>query len=131
MKERSGAERVLMDSAADTELVYKVAYDSGIDFLTPPKKNVKKRKKPWLQGRTWRLLEILDLGDDMQAKSIWGKLAGYSKKATIKSAIARWKQLFSGYLGSRCKRSQRFEVCIKYLIINEIKNLENVQFKQA
>jgi hypothetical protein len=79
----------------------------------------------WLQDRTKRLLEILGLGGDKQAKSIWGKLTGYSKRATIESAIARWKKLFSGHLDCRCKRRQRSEVYIKYLVMNEMKVLES------
>jgi hypothetical protein len=62
MKERCGVKRFLMDGAADVELLYKLAYESGIDLLTPPKKNAKKRSEPWLQDRTKRLLEILNAG---------------------------------------------------------------------
>jgi len=70
MRERSGIKRVLMDGAADVEFLYKLAYESEIDLLTPPKKNAKKQDEPWMQSRTKRLLEILGLGGDMQAKSI-------------------------------------------------------------
>jgi len=77
------------------ESLYKLTYDSGIDLLTPPKKNAKKRDEPWMQDRTRRSLKILGLGGNKEAKSLWGKLSGYSKRATVESAIARWKRLFS------------------------------------
>ncbi len=124
MEKRKGIERILMDGAADVESLYKLAYESGSDLLTPPKKNAKKRDEPWMQDRTRRLLEILGLGGDKEAKSLWGKLTGYSKRATVESAIARWKRLFTGYLESRCDRRQRSEVYLKSLILNEIKRLE-------
>ena len=95
MEKRKGIERVLMDGAADVENLYKLAYESGIDLLTPLKKNANKRDEPWMPDRTRRLLEILGLGGNKEAKSLWGKLSGYSKRATAESAIARWKRLFS------------------------------------
>ena len=124
MKMKKGIQRVLMDGIADVEKLYKLAYDSGIDLLTPPKQNAKKREEPWLQKRTNRLLEIRGFGGDKKAKSLWGKLSGYSKRATVESAIARWKALFTGHLESRCACRQRSEVYIKSLIMNKMKELE-------
>jgi len=44
MRERSGVKKVLMDGAADAEFLYKLAYESGIDLLTPPKKKCQETK---------------------------------------------------------------------------------------
>jgi len=124
MKKREGVKRILMDGAADIESLYKWAWEIGIDLLTPPKKTAKKRQEPWMKDRTTRLLEILGLGGDAEAKSLWGKLSGYSKRATVESAISRWKKLFTGFLESRCDERQRNEVRLKALILNEMTSLK-------
>jgi len=54
-------------------------------------------------------------------KSLWRKLSGYSKRVTVKTAIARWKKLFNGYLESRGDKRQHIESILKSLIINNMK----------
>ncbi len=124
MKKRRGIKKVLMDGAADAENLYKLAWESEIDLLTPPKKTAIKRPEPWMKKRTNRLLEIRGLGGDAEAKSLWGKLSGYSKRVTVESAIARWKKLFSGHLESREDKRQHVESRLKSLIINNMKKHE-------
>jgi len=124
MEKRKGVKKVLMDGIADAEHLYKLAWEAGIDLLTPPKKTAVKRIEPWMKKRTNRLLEILGLGGDAEAKSLWGKLSGYSKRVTVESAIARWKKLFSGYLESRELKRQQVEARLKSLIINKLNKRE-------
>lgn len=124
IEKRHGIKRILMDGAADIERLYKYAWESGIDLLTPPKKTAKKRKEPWMQDRTRRLLEILGLGGDAKAKSLWGRLSGYSKRATVESAISRWKKIFSGFLESRCNKRQSTEIYLKAQILNTMNTLK-------
>lgn len=123
-KKRTGIKRILMDGAADSSELYRILWKQGIDLLTPPQKNARKRKEPWLKARTDRLLEILGLGGDKEAKSLWGKLTGYSRRATVESAIARWKKLFGQHLKSRTEERQRLEVSLKSIIMNKMKELE-------
>jgi len=124
VKERKGLKRILMDGAADTFRLYRLLWEQGIDLLTPPQKNARKCNKPWLESRNDRLLEILGLGGDKIARSLWGKLSGYSKRATVESAIARWKKLFGQHLQSRDPENQRLEVILKSQIMNKMKSLE-------
>ena len=107
--------------------MYKLLWREGIELLTPPQKNARKRNEPWLKQRNNRLLEILGLGGDKEAKSLWGKLTGYSKRVTVESAIARWKKLFNYDLRSRDDRNQRLEVNLKSHIINKMISLEQLQ----
>lgn len=123
IKNRKGLKRLVMDGAADSSALYKVCWQQGIDLLTPPQKNARLRAEPWLGNRNNRLLEILGLGGDREAKSLWGKLAGYSKRATVESAIARWKALFGYHLKGRLGQTQEFEVIVKSLILNQMKNI--------
>lgn len=121
MEHRKGLKRVLMDGIADSGSLYRQAIESGVDLLTPPQKNARKRKEPWFQTRNKRILEIQGLGGDQLARSIWAKLTGYNRRVTVESAIARWKKLFGPFLKSRTWENQRREVSLKSLIINEIK----------
>jgi len=121
---RKGLNRVVMDGAADSSALYKICWQKGIDLLTPPQKNARLRKDPWLEKRNNRLLEILGLGGDKEAKSLWGRLTGYSKRATVESAIARWKVLFGHHLKGRLIETQETEVFVKSLILNQMKNIE-------
>lgn len=124
LKKRKGVRRLLMDGIADSSTLYKLCWDKGIDLLTPPQKNACKRKEPWLAKRNDRLLEILGLGGDKIAKSLWSKLTGYSKRVTIESAIARWKKLFGPNLVGRIEETQRLEIAIKSLIMNKMNGFE-------
>jgi len=117
---------IRLDGAADSSALYRLLWERGIDLLTPPQKNARKREEPWLQARTNRLLEILGLGGDKEAKSLWGKLSGYSKRVTVESAIARWKRLFGSDLKSQNPDNQRLEVILKSQIMNKMKNLKRV-----
>ena len=93
LEKRKGIEQLMMDGAADSSWLYKLCFEEGIDLLTSPQKNTRKHRDPWMSKRNNRLLEILGLGGDKIAKSIWGKLSGYSTRVTVESAIARWKRL--------------------------------------
>lgn len=128
IKRRKKIERLVMDGAADASFLYKFCWERGIDLLTPPQKNARLKTHPWFKQRNHRLLEILKLGGDLEAKSLWGKLAGYSKRVTVESAIARWKKLFGQHLLGRTEETQRLEVSIKSLILNQMKNLEGLEF---
>lgn len=127
IEKRKGIKRVVMDGVADSSQMYKLLWKEGIDLLTPPQKNARKRNEPWLKQRNNKLLEILGLGGDKETKSTWGKLTGYSKRVTIESAIARWKKLFKYDLRSRDDRNQRLEAILKSQIINKMILLEQLQ----
>jgi len=117
--DRKGLKRLLVDGVADSEKLYKMAFEQGIDLLTPPQRNGRIKKEPWMKQRNNRILEILGLGGDKIAKSIWGKLRGYSKRVTIESAIARWKKLFGQHLRSLSFETQRIEISVKAQILND------------
>lgn len=120
LDKRKGIKRFLMDGAADSSKLYRDCWERNIDLLTRPPTNARKNNHPWMQNRNKRLAEIRGLGGDKIAKSLWGKLSGYSKRVTVESAIARWKKLFSQSLNSRVLESQCFEVSIKSMIINKM-----------
>lgn len=124
LKSRKGLKRILMDGAADSSFLHRLAKEAGVDLLTPPPKNARQRDEPWLESRNARVLEILGLGGDQQARSIWAKLTGYNKRVTVESAIAKWKRLFGQFLRSRNYETQRLEVALKSLIVNKLKKFD-------
>ncbi|MGR3911977.1 MAG: hypothetical protein QRY71_01530 [Candidatus Rhabdochlamydia sp.] len=63
---------------------------------------------------------IKGLGDDLEARSIWGKLTGYSQRSVAESMMSRWKRAFSGSLKSRCLKRKKVEVAIKAGILNKV-----------
>lgn len=124
VKSSKKLKRLTMDGAADSSKIYRLLDKQGINLLTPPQSNAVLRKEPWLKKRNERILQILGLGGDKLARTLWAKLCGYSKRATVESAIARWKKLFGASLQSRVAKNQDFETSIKSLIMNKMKKLE-------
>ncbi|MCB1113617.1 MAG: hypothetical protein KDK62_02560, partial [Chlamydiia bacterium] len=39
LKHRNGVKRILMDGAADSSLLHRLAKEAGVELLTPPPKN--------------------------------------------------------------------------------------------
>ena len=57
--------------------------EKKIHLMTPPQKNAKLRKEPWLLERNKAILDIKMLGNDSIARSIWSKFSGYNKRVTV------------------------------------------------
>ncbi len=109
---------VLIDGIADTLKCYRLAIRHNKTLLTPPKKGAVYRKEWEFSGRNEAIKTIRGLGGDAIAKSIWGKLSGYSRRVIVESAISRWKRLYGGDLNSRCCIRQQVEVQLKAAMIN-------------
>ena len=61
--------------------------------LIPPPKNARVKRKDRERDRA--ILEIMGLGGDKKARSLWGKLTGYSRRALVETAFSRYKRVFS------------------------------------
>ena len=88
--------RVLFDGIADSSRCYVTALKYNKRLLTPPKRGAILRKESEFAGRNDAIRIIHGLGGDMHAKSLWGKLIGYSRRAVVEGMMSRWKQLFGG-----------------------------------
>ncbi|CAM0117396.1 hypothetical protein [Rhabdochlamydiaceae symbiont of Dictyostelium giganteum] len=78
------------------------------------------RDKPVYEKRNEAIQIIKGLGGDLEARSIWGKLTGYSRRAVVESMMSRWKRTFSGSLKSRCLQRRNVEVAVKAGMINKV-----------
>jgi IS5 family transposase len=86
--------------------------------LIPPPKNA--RIDTDNQERNDHAKIIKSLGGDLVARSLWGKLTGYNKRALVETAFSRYKRIFSGKLFSRTYDRQRVENHLKCLILNKM-----------
>ncbi|MGR3973480.1 MAG: hypothetical protein QRY72_02765 [Candidatus Rhabdochlamydia sp.] len=94
--------KVLMDGIADNRKCYELAKRYNKERLTPPQKRAVIRHEPIYEKRNKAVRIIKGLGGDLEARSIWGKLTGYSQRSVVESMMSRWKRAFGGSLKSRC-----------------------------
>ena len=120
--------KVLFDGIADSLRCYQLAAQYNKTLLTPPKKTAVLREEPEFGPRNDALRAIYGLGNDQDARSIWGKLTGYSRRAVIESMISRWKRLYGGELKSQCYIRQQNEVHLKAMMINQMVDNENTNW---
>lgn len=112
--------QVLIDGIADTKKCYELAMKHNKILLTPPKRGAVLRKEEVFERRNDAVRIIHGLGNDQIARSIWGKLVGYSRRVVVESMVARWKSIFGNNLRSLCTERQKLEAQIKAMMINEM-----------
>lgn len=109
---------LLIDGIADNLKSYTLAQKHNKKLLTPPKRGAVLRKEKEFEGRNEAIKAIQGLGNDRLARSIWGKLTGYSRRVVVESMMARWKKVLGADLKSRCQQRRKNEVQIKAMMIN-------------
>jgi len=112
--------KVLFDGIADSKKCYKLCKKYNKKLLTPPNRKAVLREEAEYRDRNEALKVIKGLGGDELARSIWGKLTGYSRRSEVESAIARWKKLLGGNIKSRRLERIKKEVRIKAMILNKM-----------
>lgn len=120
----------LLEQSPNTIKVVKA--DGGYDRTTAREAIKKKRAKALIpppkntridtsnEERNDDAKIIYNLGGDLVARSLWGKLTGYSKRALVEATFSRYKRIFSGKLFSRSFTRQRVENHLKCLILNKM-----------
>ena len=101
--------QVKADGAYDGQASRNSIKRRGAKPLIPPPKNAKIKHD-----------RIIGLGNDDQARSIWGKLTGYSKRVLVETFFSRYKRLFGGSLFSKTIDRQRVENHLKIKILNSM-----------
>lgn len=89
--------------------------------LIPPPKNG--RYKGVGDERDNAILEILGLGNDRAARTLWGKLTGYNRRVLVESAFSSLKRLFGDRFFSKTIERQCIENRIRCSILNQMKAL--------
>ena len=112
--------RVLFDGIADSARCYELSQRYNKKLITPPSRKAIIRKEAIYEDRNQALRAIKGLGGDEIARSIWGKLSGYSKRVVIESKIAAWKKVLGSNLKSKSQDRIRKEVKLKAMIFNQM-----------
>lgn len=63
---------------------------------------------------------IRALGGDKIAKSIWGKLTGYSQRALVETTFSRYKRIYGDKFFSKTRERQLVENRLKCIILNKM-----------
>lgn len=110
--------KVLGDGAYDDKKVRSCIKKKGAKALIPPPKNALCHGIDF--DRDEAVLIIRGLGGDKIAKSIWGKLTGYSQRALVETAFSRYKKIFGDRFFSKTKERQIVENRLKCLLLNKM-----------
>jgi Transposase DDE domain len=86
--------------------------------MIPPPRHAKLRHDGDERDKAY--LEILGLGGDKHAKSLWGKLTGYSKRALVETAFSRLKRLYGDRLFSKTAERQKVESRLTCYLLNKM-----------
>jgi hypothetical protein len=107
---------VIADGAYDRPSVREAIRMKKARALIPPPKNARYGQTD--EERDVAIAQIKGLGGDKQAKSLWGKLTGYSRRALIETAFSRMKGFFGDKLYSRKTDNQIVECRLRSILMN-------------
>ena len=71
--------------------------------------------------RDQTIATIRGFGGDLEARSIWGKLSGYSKRSLVETAFSREKRPFGDRLFSKSIHKQSVEHRVRCLLLNRMR----------
>lgn len=111
--------RVLADGAYDHKQAREAIRGRHAVPLIPPPKNARYRETEDERDRA--ILEIVGLGGDKEARSLWGKLSGYSRRVLIETTFSCLKRLFGDRFFSKTFERQQVESRVRYLLINKMR----------
>lgn len=110
------------------------AYDEKCSRRAVRKKHAKALISPPRNGRVYGIdLErddairvIRGLGGDKLAKSLWGRLTGYSIRSLVETAFSRMKRLFGERLFSKKRATQAVENHLRCSILNKMRGPKKI-----
>jgi len=110
---------VKADGAYDRKCARDAVRTRGAELLTPPPRNA--RINGIDRQRDCAVSSIRGLGGDLCARSLWGKLTGYSSRALVETAFSRYKRLFGCRLFSQTYERQLVENRLKWVMLNKMR----------
>jgi Transposase DDE domain len=111
-------DKVLADGAYDSGDIRDLIKQQGGRALIPPPKNGVCNGLD--ADRDQAVLNIRALGSDKIARSIWGKLTGYSRRVLVETTFSRYKRMFGERAFSRTHERQVVENRLKCLLLNKM-----------
>lgn len=112
--------QVLADGAYDRSSSRDTIKQMKAKALIPPPKNARYRGTN--SERDQAIAVIRGLGGDKEARSIWGKLSGYSRRVLVETAFSRLKRLFGDRLFSKSLDKQCVENTARCMLLNQMRS---------
>jgi hypothetical protein len=109
---------VIGDGAYDDRKVRDLIRKNGGKALIPPPSNAVCHGIDY--ERDEAVSTIRAFGGDKIAKSIWGKLSGYSRRALVETAFSRYKKMFGERAFSRTQERMIIENRLKCVLLNKM-----------
>ena len=110
---------VIADGAYDRAEARDAIHKAKARALIPPPRNAKVNGSDI--GRDQAVLQIIGLGRDKEARSLWGKLTGYSQRALVETAFSRLKRSFGPGMFSQTFDRQKVECRMKCYLLNKMR----------
>lgn len=115
---RGRVRTVIGDGAYDDRNIRALVKKRGGRALIPPPRNAVCRGTDEDRDDAVRLMRAL--GGDKIAKSIWGKLTGYSQRVLVETAFSRYKRIFGDRFFSKTRERQLVENRFKCVLLNKM-----------
>lgn len=110
---------VIADGAYDRCSSREAIRQKKAKALIPPPKNALYKFTD--SERDIAIATMRGLGGDKEARSIWGKLTGYSRRALVETAFSRLKRLFGERLFSKSFDRQSIENTARCMLLNQMR----------
>lgn len=111
-------ELVIGDGAYDDRDVRELILEKGGKCLIPPPSNAVCHGIDLERDDAIKVIRAL--GGDKAAKSIWGKLSGYSRRALVETTFSRYKKMFGERAFSRTRERIALENRLKCVLLNKM-----------
>jgi hypothetical protein len=109
---------VLGDGAYDDRDIRNLIRSMGGKGLIPPPSNAVCHGTDLERDEAIKVIRAL--GGDKAAKSIWGKLSGYSRRALVETTFSRYKKMFGERAFSRTQERIILENRLKCVLLNKM-----------
>lgn len=109
---------VIGDGAYDDRDVRDLIRKKGGKCLIPPPSNAVYHGTDLERDDAIKVIQAF--GGDKVAKSIWGKLSGYSRRALVETTFSRYKKMFGERAFSRTQERIVLENRLKCLLLNKM-----------
>ena len=109
---------VIGDGAYDDQDVRKLIREKGGKCLIPPPSNAVCHGTDLERDDAIKVIRAF--GGDKVAKSIWGKLSGYSRRALVETTFSRYKKMFGERAFSRTQERIILENRLKCVLLNRM-----------
>jgi hypothetical protein len=109
---------VIGDGAYDDGDIRDLIRKQGGKCLIPPPSNAVCHGTDFERDEAIKVIRAF--GGDKTAKSIWGKLSGYSKRALVETTFSRYKKMFGERAFSRTQERIVLENRLKCVLLNKM-----------